>query len=83
MKRTLIAVAIVFCFASCNNSNSSETYGSDSASVKSGINPTTLHPNGDSTQVDSARTGTMTQGSENGNGSGTHTNPTGLPDSIK
>lgn len=83
MKRILIAAASVLCFASCNNSNSSDTYGTDSASVKSGVSPSTLHPKGDTTQVDSARTGTMTQGSENGNGSGTHTNPTGKPDSTK
>jgi len=81
MKRNLILAAIVVCFAACNNSNSSESSKTDSTSNNTGANPTTVHPGGE-TEVDSARTGTMTQQSENGNGSGTQTNPRGTADSA-
>ena len=83
MKRICIIACILFAFASCNNSTSTDTYGTDSASVKSGENPSTVHPTGPDTNVDTARAGTMTQHSENGNGSGSETNPTGKPDSTK
>ena len=84
MKRILIISAILFALSSCNNSGSTESKESDSTSVKSGDNPSTLHPTGPETNgVDTARAGTMTQGSDNGSGSGSHTNPTGQADSTK
>lgn len=84
MKRILIISAILFAFASCNNSTSTERHDTDSTSVDSGENPSTLHPTGPETNgVDTARAGTMTQGSDNGSGSGSHTNPTGKADSTK
>jgi ABC-type oligopeptide transport system substrate-binding subunit len=77
MKRSILILATVFCFAACNNSStSSETSTSDS------LNPTNVSA-GDTVEVDTARTGTMTQHSEMGNGSGTETSPTGTPDSTK
>ena len=58
MKRILIAATIVFCFASCNNSNSTESSGKDSVSVNSSVTPPkTSAPTGTGgNQVDSART---------------------------
>jgi len=58
MKHFIFFVVIIFCFASCNNSNSTESSGKDSVSVNSSVTPPkTSAPTGTGgNQVDSART---------------------------
>ena len=58
MKLTIALAALIFCFASCNNSNSTESSGKDSVSVNSDVIPpkTSLPTGTGANQVDSART---------------------------
>ena len=58
MKLTIILSALAFCFASCNNSNSTESSAKDSVSVESNVTPpkTSLPTGTGANQVDSART---------------------------